>query len=57
MLEWEMLGFGYRYNNVFIDASFQHKNYSEELLLYAGSNIINLDKSRTNFKLTVGYRF
>ncbi len=50
-------GFGYRYKNTFVDASVQHKDYSEDLLLYADSDTIILDKNKTNFKLTIGYRF
>ncbi len=50
-------GFGYRYNNIFVDASLQYKDYSEDLVFYPDSDAMNLDKNRMNFKLTVGYRF
>ena len=50
-------GFGYHIKNFFVDASYQHTDYSENLTFYQNSDVVKLKNKRQQYKITFGLKF
>lgn len=50
-------GVGFKFNNFFLDTAAEYKSYDEDFLLYAGSDVVRIEQSNLNLKMTLGFKF
>ncbi len=50
-------GLGFKFNNFFLDTAAEYKNYNQDFVFYDGSDVVRLEKTNLNLKMTLGLRF
>ncbi len=50
-------GLGFKFNNFFLDTAAEYKNYNQDFVFYDGSDVVRLENTNINLKMTFGFKF
>lgn len=50
-------GLGFKFKNLFLDTAAEYKNYNQDFIFYNGSDVVRLEKTNINLKMTLGFKF